>query len=241
MNKTTTYQISTVVLILVVVFLAWKSCNTKSDTDLPPTPDFTGMKDSVQHIVDSVNKRADKNLDSSGNVNKLLTEFIQDLNTKQKDAESSATFWAMKYRLAKRDSNIAVITESCDSVIGINSQLMGLNEKLRNEWAAKDANYQYQLRVADTLRGDMDLAYNSVVDLVVQSNETLDKYKQATRPRASLYIGITGGTNFTQASAGPSLMYRGKGGKTMLGASYEVGNDKPFYRAGIYKRISFRK
>lgn len=241
MNKTTIYQISTVGLILLVIFLGWKSCNTKSDKDLPPTIDYTIKKDSVQQILDSVNKRADHNLDSAGNVNNLLAEAIQDLSQKQKDAEASATFWAMKYRLSKKDGNIAVVTESCDSVINLNTTLANLNGRLRNEWAEKDANYRYQLRVRDTLQEQTDLAYNSVVDLVVQSNEALSAYKQSTRPRASLYIGAVGSSNVSYTVGGLGLLYRGKGGKTIVNGSYSVGNTKPVYGVGIYKRISFRK
>lgn len=233
-----------VAAILVIIFLFWRGCVGKSDKNLPPTPDTRPQIDSLNNLRKQDTLAYVSTRDSLAEIvanQQGYIGWIEGVQVSKEDRIKQLTklITALRKDTGKRYTDITL--DNCDSLVGVANGLLATNGELRAERAKLDALHAQELALRDTAIADCDVAYLSAVDYAVKANEALSAYKQATRPRASLYIGITGGTNFTQASAGPSLMYRGRGGKTMLGASYEVGNSKPFYRAGVYKRISFRR
>lgn len=241
MNKTTIYQISTVGLIIVCIFLFWRGCVGKSDKDLPPTPNTQATLDSIANTYKDSMAVRDKNIDSLQALANFADMEKELLSAQLVSNGKQVTELSNIIRALRKDSPITIYEQSCDSLALIAPYYSRLSDSFRLAVTEHDRLKAQEIAEWKQSMEDCDVAYLSAVDAAVKSNEALSAYKQATRPRASLYIGITGGTNFTQASAGPSLMYRGRGGKTQIMGAYEVGNNKPFYRAGIYKRISFRK
>lgn len=234
-------QIFPYAIIAILIAVLFFTCNRRSDKDLPPTPDTQATLDSIANTYKDSMAVRDKNIDSLQALANFADMEKELLSAQLVSNGKQVTQLSNIIRALRKDSPITIYEQSCDSLALIAPYYSRLSDSFRLAVAEHDRLKAQEIAEWKQSMEDCDVAYLSAVDAAVKSNEALSAYKQATRPRASLYIGITGGTNFTQASAGPSLMYRGKGGKTMLGASYEVGNTKPWTKIGIYKRISFRR
>lgn len=230
--------------ILVIVFLFWRGCVGKSDKDLPPTPDTRPQIDSLNELRKHDTLAYITERDSLAKIvenQQGYIGWIEGVQVSKEDRIKQLTklITALRKDTGKRYTDITL--DNCDSLVGVTNGLLATNGELRAERAKLDALHAQEIALRDTAIADCDVAYLSAVDYAVKANEALSAYKQATRPRASLYIGAVGSSNVLYTVGGLGLLYRGKGGKTIVNGSYSVGNTKPVYGVGIYKRISFRR
>lgn len=236
-----TSSLKNIIIAVLVVGVIWllliRHCGNKPTEVV--IPDTTASLDSVAKVKYADSMWLVWQKDSIQGLKDLAEEYWKAAEGKQRDAESSATFWAMKYRLAKRDS-LSTIIEPCDSLESIVGQLTQANSSLRGLQAERDKLHAHEIAIRDTAVADCDLAYLSAVDAAVKSNEAFSAYREQNKPRVQFYVGLAGSYNPHISSGGPVIGIRGKKGLMVMGG-YQVGNGKPTYTGGFMVPIKLRR
>lgn len=225
-----------IILLVAVVFLSWKSCRGKNDSEVvkrgdsaaAQVPGIIKMKDSIISTLNWQKDSVDALKIGLEEANQMLTEM--------------SLFNERKIKLLtgilntkRTDTVVTAYTETCDSLAVYANEQVRLTEEARYQYRQLDTLARYEVAIRDTAIEQLEIAHASLVDAF---NVVRGSFN-ALKPRTEFYIGGTGVYNPAVWGAGGSLLLKTKKDK-IYQASYIITNNKPMYQVGAAFKINLR-